>query len=115
MEGVLVGCENGIVYLLKESEVVPYAKVGCCITAMKCLTIGADEYLFCIGHFNALKGFHKGKVTELPKTKSNIKMITNVKLPEWPNSLEIGDVNNDEKQEIIVGLVNYKIQIYQIS
>jgi hypothetical protein len=42
-------------------------------------------------------------------------MIVNVKLPEWAISLEIGDVNNDGKPEIIVGLVNYTIQIYQIS
>jgi len=82
-----------------------YIKVSCTIT--KLIPFSHQEvpydYLLCAGHFNALKIFGQGQ------------LLVELKTSDWIQSLAVGDVNNDGKNEIIVGLVNYMVHVFEVQ
>jgi len=102
---IIAGCLDGFIYLIEDYQVKRYIKVSCTIT--KLIPFSHQEvpydYLLCAGHFNALKIFGQGQ------------LLVELKTSDWIQSLAVGDVNNDGKNEIIVGLVNYMVHVFEVQ
>ncbi|KYQ99703.1 hypothetical protein DLAC_03644 [Tieghemostelium lacteum] len=104
---VLLGCENGFIYILHDFKLDVYCQVGYPITILKTLSLTKPnkntttptlDHVICTGDFNSLKIY------------SNRNLICDHILEDWVSTLAIGDIENSGESLIVIGKLNNTIE-----
>ncbi|KAI8997485.1 hypothetical protein BDB01DRAFT_752506 [Pilobolus umbonatus] len=103
---IIMAGEDGNIYIMVDYEIYLWFRVGFCITNIIPFHppgLDADEtdMLICTGHSNEVLIYHSGK------------MIYNIQTNDWPHSITMGDVNADGKDELVLGLLDQTIEVYE--
>lgn len=124
---IAAACDDGNIYLVylegKEFKVVPFGTVGNIVVEMQVLNVTHEpniSALLCRGHFNAFLIFLRGKVSKYfyivdqKCTFTYKQLLVQQKTADWVHTISIGDINNDGKEEIVVGLMNNTVEAYKM-
>jgi hypothetical protein len=87
-------------------KVVETIQVGLPITNLAILQGTDADFLLCSGHFNSLKVFFRGKVRFHSLIFSSYQLYTQYHTADWIHTMAVGDIDNDEQEEVVVGLMN---------
>jgi len=102
-QDLVVGCDDGLIYLLQNFQLIPFIRVGHPVTVLKpfhptptrsSYRSNLNDYLLCAGHFNGLKIYFQGKLVGSWETS------------DWVHSIDVGDIDHDHINEIVVGTLN---------
>jgi len=101
---IVAGCEDGFIYIVQDYTLRRYISVGHPITQLLPIKLEGHSIhsLLCVGHFNSLKVYHQSKLLIEHKTS------------DWIHTMSVGDVDNDGKEEIVVGLVSNLVQVFKV-
>ncbi|RCI05749.1 hypothetical protein CU098_012765 [Rhizopus stolonifer] len=103
---VLLAGKDGYVYIMINFEIFQWIKVGFIITNIlrwRPSNIKEEEtdLLVCTGHSNEVLVFQNGEKVSVISTS------------DWPHAVTLGDVNADGRDELILGLLNQTIDVYE--
>ncbi|CEG83168.1 hypothetical protein RMATCC62417_17137 [Rhizopus microsporus] len=103
---ILLGGRDGYVYIMINFEIYPWIKVDFPITNIQRwrpsdLKEHEVDLLICTGHSNQVLVFQNGE------------KISTIQTLDWPLAVTLGDVNADGKDELILGLLNQTIDVYE--
>ncbi|KAI8882566.1 hypothetical protein K501DRAFT_323911 [Backusella circina FSU 941] len=103
---VLMGGQDGYVYIMIDFEIYQWFRVGFSITSViqfRPNSLGEDEtdMVICTGHSNEVLIYQNGI------------QISHILTSEWPHAITLGDVNADGQDELVLGLLDKKIEVYQ--
>jgi hypothetical protein len=125
-EEVIVGCEDGFLYLFNthSMEFSRHAKVGFPPLKIHPYSLSDEEsrrgsegregrgrekgkgrriqHLVCSGPFSGLKVFHEGD------------LVLDQKTNDWIHTFDVGDVDDDQNMEIVVGTLSKEVICYRI-
>ncbi|CAO3598618.1 unnamed protein product [Absidia cylindrospora] len=103
---VLLGGQDGNIYVMIDFEIYWWFRVGYYINQIMCfrpsgLPDHEADLVICMGHSNKIKICHNGEV------------IADVETRDWPHTMTMGDVNTDGKDELVVGLLDQSVEVYR--
>ncbi|ORZ18005.1 hypothetical protein BCR42DRAFT_412950 [Absidia repens] len=103
---VLLGGQDGNIYVMIDFEIYPWLRVGYYINQIICfrpsgLPDHEADLVICMGHSNEIKICHNGEI------------IADVETRDWPHTMTMGDVNTDGKDELVVGLLDQSVEVYR--
>ncbi|KAJ8657440.1 hypothetical protein O0I10_006742 [Lichtheimia ornata] len=102
---VLLGGQDGSVYIMVDGEIHPWFKVGFGLSKIMtfrptCLPDNEPDLVACVGLANCIRIYSHGE------------LISEIKTSDWPQDITVGDVNADGQDELVVGLFNNIVEIY---
>ncbi|KAK6181205.1 hypothetical protein SNE40_009114 [Patella caerulea] len=104
---VALGSRTGAVYILHNFSITldEFANCKCPITELSVLKMPDKEtdYLLCCGHINSLLVFQDGKV------------YCEYEMPDWINTIDTCDIDNDGLTEIVVGCLDNSILALKLT
>lgn len=103
---VALGTEDGGLFILTNFRLCPYANVHLPITQLEKLQASFGEgtdILLCIGHFNAIMGFHQQE------------LVLHYPMRDWVHTMTSTVGEQESKVEIIVGLMDNTIQSFELT
>ncbi|KAI9263751.1 hypothetical protein BY458DRAFT_514236 [Sporodiniella umbellata] len=103
---ILLGGKDGCVYIMINFEIFPWIKVEFSITNIlrwrpSNFKKEATDLLVCTGHSNEVLIFQ------------NEEKVATINTSDWPHAVTLGDINADGKDELILGLLNQTIDVYE--
>ncbi|KAI9027257.1 hypothetical protein CLU79DRAFT_833178 [Phycomyces nitens] len=105
---VLLAGQDGNVYILVNYEAHLWFKVGVCLTSILTfrppwLLEEEPDIIICAGQTNAVFIYHRGK------------KIGEITTADWPHAMTMGDVNADGQDELVLGLIDQTVEVYQLN
>jgi len=104
---IALGCENGFIYLVKDYQLKPFITVGNYITNIQSFkpseNRSSTHMLLCAGHFNALNVYIEDQ------------LALSIETEDWVHTFHVGDINNDSRDEVVIGTVNNTIRAYVLQ
>ncbi|KAI8393508.1 uncharacterized protein BYT42DRAFT_551293 [Radiomyces spectabilis] len=103
---VLLAGQDGYVYIMVNYEIYRWFKVGFCLNKVvgfrpRCLGDHDTDLVVCVGHSNTVHVYKDGQP------------VATIETSDWPHVVTFGDVNADGQDELILGLLNQTIEVYQ--
>ncbi|CEP11015.1 hypothetical protein [Parasitella parasitica] len=103
---VLMAGKDGCVYIMIDFEIHPWFRVGFCLERImrfrpSTLEEGETDMVICTGHSNEVMIYHDGK------------QVSHIRTSDWPHAITLGDINADGQDELILGLLDYTVEVYE--
>lgn len=100
---IAVSCDDGILYIMEDYEIVRLLSLGTCITKVEKYQKDGKDLLLCIGHFNELIVISGNEIVQRVKTN------------DWIHLLTVGDIDNDGNDEVIIGMLDHTMQVLKMK
>ncbi|KAI7907200.1 uncharacterized protein BX663DRAFT_495163 [Cokeromyces recurvatus] len=103
---VLLAGQDGFVYIMIDFEIFPWFNVGFCLNRViqfrpSSLPKDETDIVLCTGYSNEVLIYQNGK------------KITQIRTSDWPHAITLGDVNADGQDELVLGLLDQTIEVYE--
>ncbi|CAG8512618.1 9059_t:CDS:2 [Paraglomus occultum] len=103
---VILGGENGYIYLLERYQVTTLLKIDYPVLNVarfrpNRLDSAETDYLLCTGHFNEVRIYKDGQ------------FIQGITTEDWIYTLAVADVDEDDQDELVIGMMNNCVEIYK--
>ncbi|KAG0168548.1 hypothetical protein DFQ30_004620, partial [Apophysomyces sp. BC1015] len=103
---VLMAGEDGCVYILINFEIHLWFKVGFCVDKIiqfrpAFLDETEPDLVVCVGHSSSVCIFQNGE------------MVAHIITSDWPHAITTGDVNADGQEELVLGLLDQRVEVYR--
>ncbi|CAO3685937.1 unnamed protein product [Umbelopsis vinacea] len=101
---VALAGENGTIYLMDNYKIRNFFQVDYPITRLitfrtRWMKDNIPDILICAGHCNEIRIYHNGK------------LISTYETEDWVHDMTLGDIDADDKDELVLGLLNQTVQV----
>ncbi|GAA5810369.1 hypothetical protein MFLAVUS_003790 [Mucor flavus] len=103
---VLLAGQDGYIYIMINFEIFQWIKVGFCLSTLikfrpSVLSEEETDMVICTGHSNEVLIYQNGE------------QISHIRTSDWPHAITLGDVNADGQDELVLGLLDQTIEVYE--
>ncbi|KAI9267079.1 hypothetical protein EDC94DRAFT_602223 [Helicostylum pulchrum] len=103
---VLLAGQDGYIYIMINFEIFQWIKVGFCLSTLikfrpSVLSDEETDMVICTGHSNEVLIYQNGE------------QISHIRTSDWPHAITLGDVNADGQDELVLGLLDQTIEVYE--
>ncbi|OAD08284.1 hypothetical protein MUCCIDRAFT_105242 [Mucor lusitanicus CBS 277.49] len=103
---VLMAGKDGNVYIMIDFEIFQWFKVGFCLEKIvrfrpSALDENETDMVICTGHSNEVLIYQNGE------------QICRIRTSDWPHAITLGDINADGQDELVLGLLDQTIEVYE--
>ncbi|CAO3646207.1 unnamed protein product [Mucor fragilis] len=103
---VMMAGKDGNVYIMIDFEIFQWFKVGFCLEKIirfrpSALNENETDMIICTGHSNEVLIYQNGE------------QICHIRTSDWPHAVTLGDINADGQDELVLGLLDQTIEVYE--
>ncbi|KAG2212172.1 hypothetical protein INT46_006007 [Mucor plumbeus] len=100
---VLMAGKDGYVYIMIDFELMEFGTRFFNGSGFRPSTLGEKEtdMIICTGHSNEVLIYQNGK------------QISRIRTSDWPHAVTLGDINADGQDELVLGLLDQTIEVYE--
>ncbi|KAL9552715.1 hypothetical protein PS6_004336 [Mucor atramentarius] len=103
---VLMAGKDGYVYIMIDFEIFQWFRVGFCLEKIirfrpSALDDNETDLIICTGHSNEVLIYQNGE------------RISHIRTSDWPHAVTLGDINADGQDELVLGLLDQTIEVYE--
>ncbi|GAN05885.1 conserved hypothetical protein [Mucor ambiguus] len=103
---VLMAGKDGNVYIMIDFEIFQWFNVGFCLEKImrfrpSALDESQTDMIICTGHSNEVLIYQNGE------------QIFHICTSDWPHAITLGDINADGQDELVLGLLDQTIEVYE--
>ncbi|KAI8638159.1 hypothetical protein BD408DRAFT_29626 [Parasitella parasitica] len=103
---VLLAGKDGCVYIMIDFEIFRWFRIGFCLERImrfrpSTLEESETDMILCTGHSNEVLVYQNGK------------QISHIRTSDWPHAITLGDINADGQDELVLGLLDYTVEVYE--